>query len=105
MIPDQYPNYYKALEIYTGYFDSLDIMILFSYPSGIVITKDYCTYFSVDLFSLPGQQPYPACSDSVARTRTKPRSLHVKVDPPHNYSTQRLSSAELAKEALWQMLH
>ena len=32
-IPDQYPNYYKILEIYTGYFDSLDIMILFSYPS------------------------------------------------------------------------
>ena len=29
MIPDQYPNYYKVLEIYTGYFDSLDIMILF----------------------------------------------------------------------------
>ena len=26
MIPDQYPNYYmyKALQIYTGYFDSLD---------------------------------------------------------------------------------
>ena len=24
MIPDQYPNYYKALEIYPGYFDSLD---------------------------------------------------------------------------------
>ena len=36
MIPDQYPNYYKALEIYTGYFDGLDIMILFSYPSSIV---------------------------------------------------------------------
>ena len=32
-IPDQYPNNYKALEIYTGYIDSLDIMILFSYPS------------------------------------------------------------------------
>ena len=29
MIPDQYPNCYKVLEIYTGYFDSLDIMILF----------------------------------------------------------------------------
>ena len=29
MIPDQYPNYYKTLEIYTGYFDSLDIMIFF----------------------------------------------------------------------------
>ena len=42
VIPDQYPNYYKALEIYTGYFDSLDIMILFSYPSGIVVTRDYC---------------------------------------------------------------
>ena len=40
MIPDQYPNYYK--EIYTGNFDSLDIMILFSYPSSIVITRDYC---------------------------------------------------------------
>ena len=42
MIPDQYPNYYKALEIYSGYFDSLDIMILFSYPSSIVITTEYC---------------------------------------------------------------
>ena len=27
MIPDQYLNYYKVLEICTGYFDSLDIMI------------------------------------------------------------------------------
>ena len=40
MIPDQYPNYYKALEIYTGYFDSLDI-ILFSYPSSIVIMRGF----------------------------------------------------------------
>ena len=29
MIPDQYPNYYKPLEIHIGYFDSLDIMIIF----------------------------------------------------------------------------
>ena len=43
MIPDQYPNYYIELEIYTGYFDSLDIMILFFFnPSSIVITRDYC---------------------------------------------------------------
>ena len=42
-IPDQYPKYYKALESCTGYFDSLDIMILLSYPSSIVITRDYCT--------------------------------------------------------------
>ena len=49
MIPDQYPNYCKALEIYTGYFDSLDNMILFSYPSSIVITRDYC---SSNLFTL-----------------------------------------------------
>ena len=36
-IPDHYPNYYKALEIHTGYmyFDCLDIMILFAYPSSI----------------------------------------------------------------------
>ena len=33
-------NCYKALEIYTGYFDSLDIMILFSYPSSVIITRD-----------------------------------------------------------------
>ena len=39
MIPDQHPNYYKALEIYTGYFDRLDFMIPFSYPSSIVITR------------------------------------------------------------------
>ena len=45
MIPDQYPNYYKALQIYTGYFDSLDIMILFSYPSSIIIARDYCNWF------------------------------------------------------------
>ena len=42
MIPDEYPNYYKVLEIYTGYFDSLVIMILFSYPSSIAIKRDYC---------------------------------------------------------------
>ena len=46
MVPDQYPNYYKVLENYTGYFDSLDIMILISYPSSIVITRDYCMCFS-----------------------------------------------------------
>ena len=45
MIPDQYPNNYKTLEIYTGYFDSLDIMILFSYPSSIVIMRDYSILF------------------------------------------------------------
>ena len=48
MIPDQYPNYYEALEIYTGYFDSLDIMILLSFPSSIVIMSDYCTSTSVN---------------------------------------------------------
>ena len=30
LIPDQYSNYYKVLEVYTGYIDSLVIMILFS---------------------------------------------------------------------------
>ena len=40
MISDQYPNYYKAVEVYTGYFDSLDMVILCSYPSSIVITRD-----------------------------------------------------------------
>ena len=34
-------SYYKALEIYTGYFDVLDIL-LFSYPSSTVIMRDYC---------------------------------------------------------------
>ena len=29
MLQDQYPNFYKELEIYTGYFDSLDIMTPF----------------------------------------------------------------------------
>ena len=43
MIPDQYPNYYKALEIHTGYFDSLNNMILLSYPTSIVIKRDYCS--------------------------------------------------------------
>ena len=41
MMPNQYPKYYKAFEIHTGYFDSLDIMILLSYPSSIVIMRDY----------------------------------------------------------------
>ena len=51
MIPDQYPNYYKALEIYTGYFNSLDNMILLSYPSSIVITRDYCSNATLPAFS------------------------------------------------------
>ena len=51
-IPDQYPNYYKALEIYTGYFDSLDNMILFSYPSSILVTRDYCSSGNL-LFACP----------------------------------------------------
>ena len=42
MTPDQYPNYNKALQIYTGCFDSLDIRLLFSYPSSIIVTRDYC---------------------------------------------------------------
>ena len=44
MIPDQYPNYYKVLEIHTGYFDSLDTVILFPYPNSIVIPRDYCSF-------------------------------------------------------------
>ena len=44
---DQYPSYYKALEMYTGYFNSLDIMIFLSYPSSIVTTRDYCTLYSM----------------------------------------------------------
>ena len=50
MISDQYPifMYYKVLEIYIEYFDSLDIMVLFSYPSSIVITRDYCIYVLVN---------------------------------------------------------
>ena len=52
MIRDQYPNCYKVLEIYTGYFDSLDIMILFSYPSSIVITRDYCICFCANCKAL-----------------------------------------------------
>ena len=35
------PNHYKALEIYTGYTDGLDIVILFSYPSSIETMRDY----------------------------------------------------------------
>ena len=29
MISDQYPNYNKAVEVCTGYFDNLDIVIFF----------------------------------------------------------------------------
>ena len=43
MIPDQYPNYYKALEIYTGYFNSLDIMILLKKSLQYRLMRDYCT--------------------------------------------------------------
>ena len=42
-ISDQYTNYYKDFEIYAGYINTLDIMILFSYPSSIVIMRDYCS--------------------------------------------------------------
>ena len=45
IIPDHYPNYYKALEIYTGYFKSLNNMIPLSYPRSIVITRDYCSIY------------------------------------------------------------
>ena len=58
MIPDQYPNYYKVLEIYSGYFDSLDIMTLFSYPNSIVLTRDYCTL----------------CLQKINRTAIRPRA-------------------------------
>ena len=40
-ISDQYTNYYKAFEIYAGYINTLEFMILFSYPSSIVIMRDY----------------------------------------------------------------
>ena len=51
MIQDQYPNNYKTLQIYTGYFDSLDIMTLFSYPSSIVIiTRDYYMLLQFELY-------------------------------------------------------
>ena len=50
MITDQYSNYYKAWKIYTGYFDSLDIITLFSYPSSIVIPRDYCIVVDTRIF-------------------------------------------------------
>ena len=53
MIHDQYTNYYKVLEIYPGYFDSLDIVILFSYPSSIVVTRDYCSLFPNEMDQAP----------------------------------------------------
>ena len=59
MILDQYPNYYKTLKIYTGYFDSLDVMILFSYARSIAIKRDYCT--SLSLSRLP-KLPCQSCS-------------------------------------------
>ena len=51
MISDQHPNKYKVLEIYTGHFDSLDI-ILFSYPSSTIITGDYCSMEACMLFTI-----------------------------------------------------
>ena len=37
MIPDQYPNYYKALEIYTRYFNILD-----NYYDTFFLSQQYC---------------------------------------------------------------
>ena len=50
MIPDHYPNYmyYKAVEICTRYFDSLDI-IPFSNTSSIVITRDWVVFWKLSL--------------------------------------------------------
>ena len=41
-IPNLYPNHSQAIEIQTGYIDSLDILIHFPYPISIVITRAYC---------------------------------------------------------------
>ena len=38
MIPDQYSNYYKTLEIYTGYFDSLEVTDGLVVREGISVT-------------------------------------------------------------------
>ena len=43
MTSDQYPKYYKAVEVDPGHFDSLDILILF-HPSSIITMRDNCTW-------------------------------------------------------------
>ena len=44
-IPNLYPNRSQTMEIYTGHrhVDGLDILIPFSYPSSIAITRVYCS--------------------------------------------------------------
>ena len=79
MIPDQCPIYYKALEIYTGYFDSLDIMILFSYPSSIVITRDNCMFKPCTTHDLEVMSSSP---DRV-KLGVQSTSVCVKLEPKH----------------------
>ena len=55
MIPAQYPNYYK--EIYTGPFDSLDVMILFSLSQQYrnnerLVNNNYKTYLFISKFKI-----------------------------------------------------
>lgn len=42
VIANLYQKHYQTIEIYTGYIDSLDILIHFSFTSRIVITRVYC---------------------------------------------------------------
>ena len=41
-IPNLSSKHYQIIEIYTGYIDSLDMLIHFPYPNSIVITRVYC---------------------------------------------------------------
>ena len=86
-----FAQWYKALSVVPPYVH----VSYFTISLFTVFCLRACrnTYFSVDHFSLPGQQPCTACSDSIARIRTKPQLLYVQVDLPHNYSTQYLNSA------------
>ena len=61
MIPDQYPNYYKALEIYTGYFDSLDTVnpqILAAIKFGV--SQNIVIYVNLAAIKF-GVSPRPVC--------------------------------------------
>ena len=77
MIPGQYPNYYKALEIYTGYFDSLDIMILFLF-------QQYCNnkrllYIILNIFVI-------CCTLNVSSCLTFLFRAPIRSSPPYTSS-------------------
>jgi hypothetical protein len=44
-MPSKYPSFRALLWLFNGYYNSPDISIYFLYPTGIVITREYCTSY------------------------------------------------------------